>query len=190
MKTLLLSVFSLLTLSSFATEPVKGGEIDLEASQIEWVGKKVTGQHTGTIQIKSGSLDMTNGTISGGMFEIDMTSIEVTDLSGDMKGKLEGHLTSDDFFGVEKFPTATVKITKANKMEGNKYGIVADLTIKGITHPVNFTATVEGNEAMADITVDRAKYDVRYGSGSFFDGLGDKMIYDNFDLSVKLVMKN
>ena len=186
---ILLSVFSLLALSSFATEPVKGGEIDLEASQIEWVGKKVTGQHTGTIQIKSGSLDMSNGKISGGMFEIDMTSIEVTDLSGNMKGKLEGHLSSDDFFGVGNFPTATVKITEASKMEDNQYGITADLTIKGITHPVSFTATVSDNQAMADITVDRAKYDIRYGSGSFFDGLGDKMIYDNFDLSVKLVMK-
>jgi len=74
-------------------------------------------------------------------------------------------------------------------LDSNKYDITADLTIKGITKPINFTATMNENTATADITVDRAKYNVRYGSGSFFEGLGDKMIYDNFDLSVKLVMK-
>lgn len=188
MKTLLLSVFSLISLGIFATEPVKGGEIDVEASKIEWVGKKVTGQHSGTVAIKSGNLEMANGKITGGNFVIDMTSITVTDLSGDMKKKLEGHLHSDDFFGVQSFPTATVNITNAKKLEGNKYDITADLTIKGITHPINFQASVMDNKATADITVDRSKYNVKYGSGSFFDGLGDNLIYDNFNLSVSLVM--
>lgn len=189
MKTLLMTVFSLCAIVAFATEPTTGGEIDINSSTIEWLGKKVTGQHNGTVNIKSGNLEMSNGKLTGGMFEIDMTSITVTDLTGNMKGKLEGHLASDDFFSVADYPVATVKITEAKMLDSNKYDITADLTIKGITKPINFTATMNENTATADITVDRAKYNVRYGSGSFFEGLGDKMIYDNFDLSVKLVMK-
>lgn len=189
MKTLLMTVFSLFAITVFATEPTTGGDIDVNASSIEWLGKKVTGQHTGTVNIKSGKLEMSNGKLTGGMFEIDMTSIAVTDLTGNMKGKLEGHLASDDFFSVASYPVATVKITEAKMLDSNKYDVTADLTIKGITEPINFTATMNGDSATADITVDRAKYNVRYGSGSFFEGLGDKMIYDNFDLSVKLVMK-
>ena len=189
MKTLLMTVFSLFAITAFATEPTTGGDIDVNASTIEWLGKKVTGQHTGTVNIKSGNLEMSNGKLTGGMFEIDMTSITVTDLTGNMKGKLEGHLASDDFFSVADFPVATVKITEAKMVDSNTYDVTADLTIKGITHPINFKAEMGDNSATADITVDRAKYNVRYGSGSFFEGLGDKMIYDNFDLSVKLVMK-
>jgi polyisoprenoid-binding protein YceI len=190
MKTLILSVFSLFATFAFAsTEPTSGGEVDVTSSTIEWVGKKVTGKHTGTIALKSGKLMMENGEIKGGMFEIDMTSITVTDLTGNMKAKLEGHLNSDDFFSTATYPVATIEITNAKKTEANTYKVMADATIKGITKPVEFTATVKDNMAMADIVVDRTQFDVKYGSGSFFDGLGDKMIYDDFTLAVMLVMK-
>ncbi len=190
MKTLVLSVFSLFfCVALTATEPTTSGEVDVDASSISWVGKKVTGKHEGTIKIKSGRLIMNDGAIAGGTFEIDMTSINVTDLSGNMKGKLEGHLNSDDFFSTASYPVATVEITSANKKGDNTYDMIANVTIKGITNPVSFSATIDGNKAMADISVDRTLFDVRYGSGKFFEGLGDKMIYDNFDLSVTLVMK-
>ena len=108
-----------------------------------------------------------------------------------MRGKLEGHLKSDDFFGVQNFPAATLKITKV-KAKGDGYNVMADLTIKGITEPVEFMATVKEKDgmihAMSDIKIDRSKYNVRYGSNSFFDNLGDKAIYDEFDLSVNLVL--
>ena len=119
-----------------------------------------------------------------------MSSITVTDLSGDTKGKLEGHLKSDDFFGVANHPKAMLSITKV-KEKADGYHVTGNLTIKEKTHPVEFVAVVsEGADDMtarARITVDRSKYDVRYGSNSFFDNLGDKAIYDNFDLSVEIV---
>lgn len=190
MKTMVLSILALSTsLSLVATEPVTDGNVNVNESKIEWVGKKVTGQHNGTISLKSANLLMENGEIKGGSFEIDMTSITVTDLTGNMKSKLEGHLNSDDFFSTASYPVATVTLKNVKKTDANTYDITADATIKGITQPVNFTAKVENGVAKADIVVDRTKYNVKYGSGSFFDNLGDKMIYDNFDLSVTLVLE-
>ena len=165
--------------------------VDASKSTITWKGYKVTGEHAGTINITEGTVMMDGDKLTGGEFTIDMTSIAVTDLSGDSQGKLEGHLKSDDFFGVQSFPTATLKITKLkSKVEG--YEVKGDLTIKGITEPVDFTAKVMEKDgmihAMSDIKVDRSKYNVRYGSNSFFDNLGDKAIYDEFDLTINLVL--
>lgn len=165
-----------------------------EESELKWVGRKVTGEHYGTIKIKSGNLDVQNGELRGGNFVIDMASLVSDDLKGENKGKLEGHLKSDDFFGVEKYPDAKFVITKAKKRNANQYDITGDLTIKGKTNSLSFPAEIVVTNdkvyATANITVDRSKYDVRYGSGSFFDNLGDKTIYDNFDLQVKLVAAN
>jgi len=168
--------------------------VNLKESKVEWVGKKVTGQHTGTIDIKSGDLIIKDGKLSGGEFIIDMTSLTSTDLSGEYLQKLNGHLKSDDFFGVEKYPEAkfVIKKVKADDKNGS-FEVTGDLTIKSTTKPISFKAqlvnSAEGIVAVADIVVDRSVYDVRYGSGSFFDNLGDKTIYDDFTLSVKLVTK-
>ena len=184
-------VFAAVVLASF-TNPEKGTsyEVDAKDSKLVWTGRKVTGEHTGTIQIKDGNLEVDNNKLVGGQFFIDMTTIETTDLEGEYKTKLDGHLKSDDFFGIEQYPTAKFVITKAKAKKGNQYDIIGDLTIKGITEEVSFPATVKvsDSEVVADATivVDRSKYNVRYGSGSFFDDLGDKTIYDEFDLVVSL----
>ena len=165
--------------------------INVTDSKIEWTGRKVTGKHNGTIAIKEGTLNFQDSVLTGGSFVIDMTTITVTDLSGGGKAKLEGHLKSDDFFGVENFPTASFVIKSASPKGGGLYDITGDLTIKGITNPVSFVATVSykktGCFATALITVDRTLYNVRYGSGKFFDNLGDSTIHDEFELAVTLV---
>lgn len=161
-------------------------EIKIKESNITWVGKKVTGSHTGNINLKSGHFNVEDGKPVGGEFVIDMTSINVTDLSGENKEKLEGHLKSDDFFGVEKFPAAKLVITSISEKDNGNYGVVGNLTIKEDTHPVTFDLNWSGNSATTNLTIDRSKYNVRYGSGSFFDNLGDNTIYDNFDLKVDL----
>ena len=160
--------------------------VNVEESTITWLGKKVTGQHQGTIALKSGMLKFDENTLVGGNFVIDMTSIANTDLQGGGKAKLEGHLKSNDFFGVEKHPTATLQITKAEKQSGNTYAVTGSLSIKGITNPIAFNMDVNENTATAAVKVDRTKYDIKYGSASFFDGLKDKAIYDDFDLNVTL----
>ncbi|SRR6056297_986947 len=165
----------------------------LDKSSIEWKAYKVTGQHNGIVNLSSGELEIKDNKIVGGNFVADMTSITVEDLSGESKGKLEGHLKSPDFFGVESFPKAKFVITDAFPIgETGEYRIKGDLTIKENTNPVAFRAKMseEGDmiSAVADFKIDRSNYDVRYGSGSFFDNLGDKTIYDEFDLKVNLMV--
>lgn len=188
MKNLIKSVFVVVLAAGMAafTTPVEEKSIDTENSKVTWKGYKVTGSHEGTINLQSGSLEFNGEELTGGQFVADMSSLVSTDLTGEYKGKLEGHLKSDDFFGVEKFPTATLNITGVKSTGKNSYEISADLTIKGKTHPVSFDMSVYGNKATANVKIDRTLYDIRYGSGSFFDDLGDKTIYDEFDLVVDL----
>ena len=194
MKLKITSIFLLVAVVSLSAfkSPVKpvAYTVDPAKSTITWIGKKVTGSHNGTIALQSGTLNVDGKKVTGGTFTIDMNSIKDADGSA----KLEGHLKADDFFGTAKFPTSTFVITKVAG-SGAKLTVTGNLTIKGITKPVTFPATVAVNadgtvSALAGkITVDRTKYDIRYGSKSFFDSIGDKAIDDNFENGVKLVAK-
>ena len=165
--------------------------VDTESSAVIWKAYKVTGSHTGTVKINSGSLQFQDGMLSGGQFEIDMQSIKCTDLDEGTAPKLEGHLKSPDFFGVESYPTAKFVITNVFPNGVNRYKVTGNLTIKETTKEIKFIAnlTEEGDNvtAKADVQVDRSDYDVRYGSGTFFSNLGDNTIYDEFDLEISLV---
>ena len=162
---------------------------DVEKTTLGWIGEKVTGQHDGSIKLKSGSLTVKDNKIVSGEFVIDMASLK------DREGseRLEGHLKSDDFFGVEKFPVSTLVLTESSSFEKGSASVKGKLTIKGVTNPVEFKASSQKKDDgvwyYANIVVDRTKYNVRYGSGSFFDNLGDKTIYDEFKLKVALLVK-
>lgn len=189
----ILSLFAIVSLVAIAaTAPVQPAGVDTKSSYITWKAYKVTGSHYGKVMLKNGNLDFTNGKLTGGSFEIDMTTITCEDMQGGGAQKLVGHLKSDDFFGVEKYPTAKFVITKAAEAKPGEYRIKGDLTIKSTTKAISFDAKItekEGNKvATATIKIDRSEFDVRYGSGSFFDNLGDKTIYDEFDLEVNLVV--
>ncbi|RUA27378.1 MAG: YceI family protein [Bacteroidetes bacterium] len=193
MKTKILSIgMAALIMAAAFTILQKEVKVDTNSSQIAWIGEKVTGQHNGTVDIKEGALEMKDGQVTGGSFIIDMTTINVLDLEGEYKDKLMGHLRSDDFFSVEDHPTAKFTITSINKSEATDatHFIAGDLTIKGITNKITFPANVSVENgkanAKASFALDRTKWQVKYGSGSFFDGLGDKMIYDDFELTVNL----
>ena len=162
------------------------------ASKVKWEGKKVTGKHTGTISFDNGVLNVSKDKVTGGSFVIDMKTIVDEDLTDpEWNKKLIGHLSSDDFFSVAKFPQASMVINKITSLSGDDYHFQADLTIKGIKKPVEFNAKVKVNgdklSAQGIITVNRTLYDIKYGSGSFFQGLGDKMISDDFTLEFDVV---
>lgn len=176
-----------LLMFSFATAQNTTKDVKIDDSKVVWKAYKVTGSHEGTINLTSASLDFSKEKLIGGTFLIDMTSINVTDLSGDYKKQLEGHLKSDDFFGVQNFSTAKLVLTKVKATGKNSYRAKADLSIKNITKSVTFDLSIYGNKATASLKVDRTDFDVRYGSSSFFDDLKDKAIYDEFDLVVDLV---
>ena len=184
-KVFLLLTMALTTLVSFAQDGTK--KINTKKSGLVWTGSKVVGSsHNGTLSFKSGEVSFKNNTLVGGSFVIDMNSLNVTDISGDGKAKLEGHLKSDDFFGVAKFSNASLIIKNATKQQDGSYAVKADLTIKGITKPIEFEISLDKNSALTSFDIDRTKYDVRYGSGSFFDNLGDKAINNNFNIKVEL----
>ncbi len=162
-------------------------KLDVSKSKIAWVGKKVTGQHEGIIKFKDGSLLFKDNKVVGGNFTADMKSVTNTDQTGKSKANLEGHLKSDEFFGVESYPTSNLVFKTIGDKGNNTYTVTADLTIKGVTNPVKFDLIVNGNKATAAIKIDRTKYDIKYGSGSYFDDLGDKTIYDEFELNADLI---
>ena len=171
---------------AITNSPKNDKEINTKNSSVLWKGEKVTGSHEGTIMIKSGFLKFNNKKFIGGEFEIDMNSLVCTDLSGEYKEKLEGHLKADDFFGVSKFPTATLKIKRVKQKKEDTYECTAEITIKAKTEIIIFNTILNKNSAVAKIKIDRTKFDIKYGSGSFFKGLGDNMIYDEFDLNINL----
>jgi polyisoprenoid-binding protein YceI len=187
MKSVKLIFASFLILFSFQKGIAQTSKIDISKSIINWEGKKITGQHEGTIKFKDGYLIFKDKKVTGGSFTADMKSLSNTDQSGSSKSKLEGHLKSEDFFGVDNFPTSTLVFKSIASKGNNTYLINADLTIKGITNSIQFDLVVNGNKATAALKVNRTKYDIKYGSGSYFDDLGDKTIYDDFELNAVLV---
>ena len=157
-------------------------------SLIRWYGEELTGKtHFGNLSFKEGQIELQDGLIIGGNFVVNMTSLSVEDLSGGSKARLEGHLRSDDFFSVDKYPEATLKISQKAKVEGDVQKLYGELTIKGSKHAVDFSIIlVDKKTATANLTFDRSKYNVRFRSGSFFENLGDKLILDDIRMEVSL----
>jgi polyisoprenoid-binding protein YceI len=189
MKNVLLLIALVFSFNTFAGQSY---QIDNKKSDLKWTGKKVTGKHFGKITFKSGEIKVKEGQLVGGEFVVDMTSITVDDIDGEWQAKLLKHLNSNDFFNVNKYKKSVLKITKVTK-DGENYKINADLTIKGKTHPVSFDAKIDMQEKMISskggLVFDRTKYDIKYGSGKFFQDLGDKMIYDDVQLDFTIVAK-
>ena len=168
------------------------GNINLAASSIKWNAKKVGGAHYGTVKIKSGNLDLTDGKIVGGNFVMDMTTITVDDTTGGMAEGLLKHLKSDDFFSVANHPESTLKVTSVTQKEGtNSYDVTADLTIKGITNPVSFVVVFDAEKkmAVAPITIDRTLWDIKFRSLKFFSDIADKAIEDTVTFEVNVQLK-
>ncbi len=171
-------------------------KVDASKSVLKWNGKKVTGEHFGTINLKEGSFSLDGAKLTAGSFVADMNSIIVQDLTDkEYNGKLTGHLKSEDFFSVEKHPTASFVVTSATPKAAGTFDVTGNLTIKGITKPVSFPVTVtpgkDGAAVKGTIVVDRSKYDMKFRSKSFFDAatLGNNLVYDDFTIEVNLVAK-
>ncbi len=173
-------------------------KVDVTQSIVEWLGKKVTGQHNGTVKISEGNVYVKDNKLVGGTVKADIRTLEDTDLASDpdSKKKLETHLKSDDFFNAEKFPFTTFEISSVEESKDPskpKYIVIGNLTIRNITKGVSFPANIDvnGNNVSADINadIDRTDFGLKYGSGKFFEGLGDKAISDIFNLKIKITAK-
>lgn len=163
--------------------------IDVEKSNIHWVGKKFLGQHEGILKFSKGDLHFEEEKLVGGSFLVDMTTISTTDLEGSSKQKLDRHLKSEDFFDVEKFPSSQLFIKETKENQTGIYWVKADITIKGITKEVQFSMDVKEKEASVDLKFDRTDFGIQYASKNFFKNIGDKFIEDIFYLEVFMVFK-
>lgn len=195
MKTLKITIAALSISAIFAfTTKEKASSIyniDNKLTTATWIGKKIGGQHTGSISVANGKVEILGNEIKSGEFEINMNSITCTDLDAEYSAKLIGHLKSDDFFGAEKFPNAKFILKSVKNNGKDNYDVTGDLTIKGKTNSITFPAIIKMDDkkfvAISTIIVDRSKYDIKYGSKSFFENIGDKAINDDFELKLNLV---
>lgn len=195
-KYLVLAALGLLSANPLLADEAKAVKFDLAKSVVSWTGSKVSGSHHGTLSLKEASGQINADKTLAGVFKIDMKSLVVTDIEdADYNKKLNNHLKSADFFNAEGSPTIEFKLTKAEPVANSKageanYAIAGDLTIKGITKPVAFPAFVQIQDgklsAKGKATVNRTNFDIKYNSGSFFQNLGDKLIYDDFNVEVNL----
>ena len=164
-------------------------EVDTNKSSIEWHGKKIGGKHDGHIQIESGTFELEDERIVSGNFVVDMTSISNSDLKDEgTRQKLVNHLKSDDFFGVEAYPTASFEVLQGTEFSNGKATLTGDITIKGKTERITFEVEQAGNGYTAELLIDRSRFHVRYGSKSFFNDLGNRAIDDIFKLNIRLVV--
>jgi polyisoprenoid-binding protein YceI len=162
--------------------------IENETSYVTWTGREVsTSFHYGTIDLASGQFELSEGLISSGEFVVDMTTIKNQDLPSEFaQDRLETHLKSDDFFSVEAYPTAKISISQSAIISEGKWLVSADLTIKNFTHPIEFEMVNSVEGWNASLVFDRSLYEVKFRSGTFFEMLGDKMIYDDIELEINL----
>jgi polyisoprenoid-binding protein YceI len=171
------------------TVSAQKSEINLSKSTVKWTGSKIGGSHDGAIAIKSGIFELKNGNIVSGEVVMDMNSITNADLTNPGSNqRLVSHLKSDDFFGVEKFPTSSFTVTKASPFRNGKATLTGVLTIKGKSETITFDVTKKDSVYTTQLKVDRSKFDVRFGSKSFFNNLGDRVIDDIFVLDIQLVL--
>ena len=198
MKTFLTLVASLaLTLGAAANndEGTTRYRVDATASSITWHATKVTGEHMGTVDVTNGYLSITDGELVAANVIANMETIRCTDLEGEWGDKLVGHLNSDDFFNVSEHKTSSFTLRNIEALDETKgdatHTVTGDFTIRGITKSVTFDAKVADNNGKLSIegsvVLDRAQFEVKYGSGSFFDNLGDNLIHDNFTVGFNLV---
>jgi polyisoprenoid-binding protein YceI len=167
---------------------------DPARTKIEWTGKKLTGEHYGEIKLSSGELTLINDKLTGGKFDMDMTSITCTDITDAKSNKrLVDHLKSEDFFSTTRFPRSQFVITSVKPKSSNEYDVTGDLTIKGKTNTISFPVKLSKTDSEwrgeGTMTFDRSKYDVKFGSQSFYENLGDKLVYDDVDITINLILK-
>ena len=170
--------------------------LDAERSLVGWVGRNPGGSHDGTMRFKAGKITVKNGKVTKAKFEVDMTSIEVADLAGDMAELLKRHLESDDFFAVARHPVARLDTTRMTRIEGAtpgapNYEVEAEMKLRGTTEPVAFPATVgvrSGELALeAHFDLDRTRFGVNYGSGKLYARLGMHLVHDHITLEIRVL---
>ena len=168
--------------------------VDIAVSVLTWKGSKPTGSHNGTVALQSGGMLIEEGVLKGGEFVIDMNTIINVDMAGSAgAGKIEGHLKAPDFFDIAVYPTSKFEITNVEEAEG-KLAVTGNLQIKDVTKSITIPATISSEGGVttfkSDVfNVDRADFNVKYGSKRWIEGLKDKFINDLMEMSFVVVLR-
>ena len=168
--------------------------LDLTTSVMTWKGTKPTGSHNGTVSFTSGGMVVENGVLKEGEFVIDMSTIKNLDMAGsEGAGKIEKHLKAPDFFDVALYPSSKFVITSVLQVEGNMT-VTGNLTIKDVTKSITIPASVSTLDGVTTFkselfNIDRADFNVKYGSKRWIEGLKDKFIDDLVEMSFTVVSK-
>ncbi len=182
-------------------DPREGGyAIDTEQSEIRWTGRNLTGSHTGTLKLLSGTIEVENGRATRGVFVVDMHSISDKSVEdSEMRRLLQSHLASDDFFDVQRFPTAEFRLTRIAPMERAAAGspnseVSGELVMKGVCREISFRAVTapmpDGRlAAEAHFDIDRTQWNVLYGSGKFYEKLGKHLVHDDVTVELKIIAR-
>lgn len=181
-------------------EPLRNGtyEVDVGRSRIAWVGRNPGGSHDGTLRLQSGRITVKKGVIKKGVFEVDMRTIEVSDLAGDMADLLRRHLESEDFFAVAANPVAQFTVKRTVPIEGATPGtpnfeVEGELGMRGVANPIAFPATVglRGGDLTleAHFDIDRTRWNVNYGSGKLYARLGMHLVHDHITVQARVILQ-
>ena len=168
--------------------------LDLTTSLMTWKGTKPTGSHDGTVAFKSGGMVVEDNVLKSGEFVIDMNTIKNLYMEGsDGAGKIEKHLKAPDFFDVGVYPTSKFVITSVLEVEG-RLAVTGNLTIKDVTKNITIPATISTTDGKTTFksevfNIDRADFNVKYGSKRWIEGLKDKFIDDLVEMSFTVVTK-
>jgi len=164
-------------------------QVDTEASVVRWDNSKITGvNHPGTVDVKTGSFEIKEGKLANGEVIIDMTTVK----SDEKLDDLVVHLLGEDFFSVDTYPESKIVLKKMELDENTgKYMVEGDLTIKDVTNPISFPASVaqgvEGLGIVAEFEIDRTEWNVLWGSGKGLDNLKDKYLRDEIRYKLNII---
>jgi len=182
----------------------KNFAVDGTLSKVNWLGSKPAGTHTGTIDVSNGTVTVENGKVTSGMFTMDMNTIKSTDLEGKSATSIEAHLMgtrspeeADDFFNVQKFPTAKFEITKVTNLANDDKAthlVYGNLTMKDVTKEIGFRANINVNAngvkvSTPEFAINRTDWGIKFMSKNFIEGLKEKFIDDEIKLSINLSAK-
>jgi polyisoprenoid-binding protein YceI len=195
------AIILFLTMFHLAAYAQQTYRLDAKKSKILWNTRNTLGGHNGYLLFNTGNLNYSAmGEPTDGSFSMDMNSIRSTDHAVAAENqKTDKELRKPGFFDIEKHPGAIMNVKQINATgKAGIYKVSGDLTIKGITNPIDFEAAIrkKGNTviAKADLEIHRLKWNIDLQpepkTWDFFSAVKDKMIADEIVISLNLVFNN
>ncbi len=159
-------------------------EEGVAAPQVIAIGTKVTGRHEIRFPVKEAKATLADKCLTGGKIVLNLAGLEVLDLQGEDKTKLESHLRSSDFFDTEQHPEGIFEITGCEASGGDTLYLIGNLTLRGVTKGIRFPAVYKYDSTQptleANFNINRQEWGISY------KGRADNLIRDEVNIQIKL----